>query len=94
VAAFGSGSSFSLYALHFPIAMAIIAWLSNGLRRQPSLALLGQTLAIMAFLFVVAYVFSRVTEAKTDTIRMALKRIVIRPAPAAVPANAPTPDQA
>jgi len=77
IATFGSGSSFSLYALHFPLAMAITAWLTAGVRQEPSLILFGQTMGIMAFLLVAAFVFSRLTETNTDVLRQALKRMLI-----------------
>lgn len=78
LATFGSNSSFSLYALHFPLAMAIVALLTNGERQPPSLLLLAQTCGIMAGIVAVAFVFSRFTEARTDLVRAAFKRRILK----------------
>lgn len=73
LADFGSKSSFSLYALHFPLAMMLAGLLTGGRRLPPSLSLLGTTALIMAVLILIAYIFSLLTERRTDVVRRALK---------------------
>ncbi|MEG8222608.1 acyltransferase [Sphingomonas sp. HH69] len=74
LADFGSKSSFSLYALHFPLAMMLAGLLTGGIRQPPSLTLLGSTVLILAILIVTAFVFSLLTEYRTDVVRGTLKR--------------------
>ncbi|WP_232495041.1 acyltransferase family protein [Novosphingobium kaempferiae] len=69
IASFGSMGSFSLYALHFPLAMALVGWLYGGLRQEPSLVSIAGTGALTLAAIAVAWFFSRATEAKTDLIR-------------------------
>lgn len=85
VADFGSLGSFSLYALHFPLAMLFSGWLAGGLRREPSLFLLLETCAVMALLLGVAIAFSRITEARTDRVRIVVKRMLGLSPPAVRP---------
>lgn len=80
-ARFGANSSFSLYAIHFPLAMAVASWLTIEGRRAPTLGLFGITLAIMAGLIALAWAFSRATEAHTPAIRgWARSRLTAQPA--------------
>lgn len=74
VASFGSMGSFSLYALHFPLAMALSGWLYGGQRREPSFATMMETGLLTLALIGIAWIFSRATEARTDTIRKFAKR--------------------
>lgn len=69
IAGFGSMGSFSLYALHFPLAMALVGWLYGGIRQEPSLVSIAGTGALTLAAIAVAWGFSRATEAKTDSIR-------------------------
>lgn len=81
IADFGSKSSFSLYALHFPLTLLLAGLLTGGRRQQPSWQLLETTAFILAVLIVVAYVFSLLTERQTDRMRNALKRLLISAPP-------------
>jgi len=73
-ARFGSLGSFSLYALHFPLAMVITGWLMGGARGEPSLALVAETSFVFVTVVVAAIAFSKLTEERTDQIRIATKR--------------------
>ncbi|QQN72988.1 acyltransferase [Croceicoccus sp. YJ47] len=68
----GKQGSFSLYAIHFPIAIfvcsALLAML-GGERLQPSFASLGAMVAIMVTIVGIAYYFAKLTEARTPLYR-------------------------
>lgn len=73
VGSFGSMGSFSLYALHFPVAMAVVGWWYGGVRREPTLSTMIDAVLLTFALVAIGWVFSRVTEARTDAIRAFLK---------------------
>ncbi|MFS0861474.1 acyltransferase family protein [Fredinandcohnia sp. 179-A 10B2 NHS] len=63
--------SFSLYLIHYPIINTVYGWGAmkgyNGL--QPSIVSFGIELVLVTILCIIAYYFSRFTEAKTSNIR-------------------------
>lgn len=74
LAKFGSTSSFSLYALHFPVFMIIAALVSGGNRQDPSLGLILISLASMMLLTLLSLIFSSFTEARTGPVRAYLHK--------------------
>ena len=66
---YGSGSSFSLYAIHLPLLIFIIAALNGSQRMQPSLLALATVVATAVALILFALVFSRFTELRTGVLR-------------------------
>jgi peptidoglycan/LPS O-acetylase OafA/YrhL len=69
IAAYGAGSSFSLYVVHFPLLALTAAVIGLHARLQPSAATIGGCLALMAALTLAAWGFSRVTERNTRRVR-------------------------
>lgn len=80
-AQFGAGSSYSLYALHFPLAMAMAGWAYAGQRLEPSLSLFAATIAMLVAIIGIAFGFSRLTEARTGALRRALRQRFVPPGP-------------
>jgi peptidoglycan/LPS O-acetylase OafA/YrhL len=81
--------SYSLYAMHFPIVLLLLAvlqsrgWLAT--RLEPSAEAYGLLMAIVALAFVAAWAFARVTEANTGRLRKLLSRWLLRPRAPAQP---------
>lgn len=78
LALYGRKSSFSLYAVHFPIVM-LLGGLAVGAARYPvGMAGTLVLLAICTACFVLAFAFSFATEWKTDQVRQKMMRLYIR----------------
>ncbi|WCT72721.1 acyltransferase [Sphingomonas naphthae] len=73
LARYGAASSFSLYAIHYPIAALLASSILSG-RLPFGAASVGLILAIALVCMIVAAFFSRVTEAQTGRVRGAIKR--------------------
>jgi peptidoglycan/LPS O-acetylase OafA/YrhL len=69
LAAFGAGSSFSLYVIHYPIVILAAAVLDHHPRLRASPAAIGQVFALLAVLIAAGWGFSRLTEAHTVSVR-------------------------
>jgi peptidoglycan/LPS O-acetylase OafA/YrhL len=78
VARFGAGASFSLYAIHYPIVICLAAALTPNQRWQPSASSIALATAILVALIVIAWSFSRFTEAKTPLLRSKVRHALIR----------------
>jgi len=68
-ARYGAGSSFSLYALHFPVILALASIIAPGRRTMPDFARLLQWGGLVLAAIVLAWLFSRLTEARTPQLR-------------------------
>lgn len=76
LAVYGARASFSLYATHFPL-MAFAAGIVVGAQRlAPTPDGIAIALAALAAAVVAAYIFSRLTEARTGTLRHRLRRLL------------------
>lgn len=75
-AAFGAGSSFSLYAIHFPILAFAAALTLERARLQPSLGAIALVMIATLSTIAIAWIFSRCTEAQTGRARGALRRLL------------------
>ncbi|WP_430789750.1 acyltransferase family protein [Virgibacillus flavescens] len=66
-----AGFSFSLYLIHYPIINAVYRWVeSNGYKGlEPGIVSIGVELVLVVLICIIAYCFSRFTEAKTPIIR-------------------------
>lgn len=76
LAKFGSGASFSLYAFHFPLVLAIASILPPGERAAPDGVRLVMWSGLVLTAIGVAWLFSRLTEARTGSLRDWLGRVV------------------
>lgn len=79
---YGAGSSFSLYAMHYPFAALLIGSLVGHDRWPPSVTSVAAAIAIAGLLALVASGFSRLTEARTGAVREAVRRRLRPTAPA------------
>jgi peptidoglycan/LPS O-acetylase OafA/YrhL len=79
LARFGSGSSFSLYVIHFPLIALIGGWFARDGRMAPAPQSIALVFGLMLFCITVAWLFSRVTEAHTAVLRSWLKARSIAP---------------
>jgi peptidoglycan/LPS O-acetylase OafA/YrhL len=68
-AAYGAGSSFSLYVIHFPLLALTAAVIGLHERLRPSAVTIGGCLVLMAALALAAWGFSQVTERNTRRVR-------------------------
>ena len=68
-ARYGAGSSFSLYALHFPVILALASLIAPGRRTMPDFARLLQWGGLVLAAIALAWLFSRLTEARTPQLR-------------------------
>ena len=78
LARFGARSSFSLYAIHFPVIAAIAAIVVVPERLAPTTTTILIAAAAMLASFAAAYLFSGLTEARTDRVRRTLRRTFLR----------------
>ncbi|MCW4463562.1 acyltransferase [Sphingomonas sp. BT-65] len=79
LAAYGAAASFSLYATHFPL-MAFATGLFLGAQRlAPTPAAIGLVGLTLAGSLAAAWLFSRLTEARTGTLRRTLRRMLVPP---------------
>ncbi|HEY4031560.1 MAG TPA: acyltransferase [Caulobacteraceae bacterium] len=69
VAAYGAGSSYSLYAMHYPLLAVVVALLGLHERLRPSVLAIGACLALSAALILAAWGFSQLTERHTRRVR-------------------------
>lgn len=76
LAKFGSGSSFSLYAFHFPLVLALASILPPGERAAPDGLRLIMWAGLVLVAIGVAWLFSRLTEARTGSLRDWLRRVL------------------
>lgn len=72
IATYGANSSFSLYAIHYPFAALVAGALTVGGRIAPSAGAIAQVLLLLLAAIALGYVFSRVTEANTGSVRRSL----------------------
>ncbi|PZU79623.1 MAG: hypothetical protein DI530_08490 [Sphingomonas sp.] len=77
-ATFGSRASFSLYATHFPVVAFVATLVVDRVRPQPDAASVSLAYAVLAGCALLAWFFARVTEARTDVVRHAARRIILR----------------
>ena len=81
LARYGSTSSFSLYAIHFPIAALVGGWLARTGRLPPSPGSLALVLAVTALCVAAGWLFSLASERHTADLRRWLKqRLIPQPA--------------
>ena len=69
LAAYGAGSSFSLYVIHFPLLALIAAAIGLHERLRPTSAAIGGCIVLCAFLTLAAWGFSQLTERHTRRVR-------------------------
>jgi peptidoglycan/LPS O-acetylase OafA/YrhL len=72
LARYGASSSFSLYAMHFPLLALTAAGLGLHARLAPSPATIGGCLAVCVVLAFAGWGFSRLTERHTRRVRQGL----------------------
>lgn len=77
IARLGAQSSFSIYAIHMPIAVFVAALVLPDKRFDPNSATMLLVLGVTAALVAAGYVFSRFTEAQTPALRLWLTRTPI-----------------
>jgi peptidoglycan/LPS O-acetylase OafA/YrhL len=75
VAAYGAGSSFSLYVIHFPLLALTAALLGLHERLRPTAVAVGGCIALMAVLTLAAWGFSQLTERNTRRVRQSVARL-------------------
>lgn len=76
LAAYGAGASFSLYAIHFPI-MAFAAGLFVGAQRlAPNSSAIALVALVLLTTVGAGWMFSRVTESRTNALRQAAHRLL------------------
>jgi peptidoglycan/LPS O-acetylase OafA/YrhL len=81
LASFGRNSSFSLYAIHFPIIALLGGWLVGKTRLLPGAYSLLLVLALTAVCMLAGWALSRGTERFTPQLRALLRRRLLGPAP-------------
>ena len=69
LASYGANASFSLYAVHFPVILALASVLPPGMRAAPDGARLATWCCIVLASTALAWLFSRCTEARTGDLR-------------------------
>lgn len=69
LAAYGAGSSYSLYAMHYPLLALAVAALGLHQRLQPSVAAIGGCLVLCVGLALATWAFSQLTERNTKRVR-------------------------
>jgi peptidoglycan/LPS O-acetylase OafA/YrhL len=69
LAAYGAGSSFSLYVIHFPLLALTAAAIGLHERLRPSAATIGAGVVLCAVLALAAWGFSQLTERHTRRVR-------------------------
>lgn len=70
IASYGKGTSFSLYAIHYPIAAIMAAgWINTGSRWKATPSTMALVLTLSLLIAAIAYIFSRLTEAHTGSVR-------------------------
>jgi peptidoglycan/LPS O-acetylase OafA/YrhL len=78
VSNYGAGTSFSLYALHYPLLAFALAAVGQRQRVSPTLSSFAVIVALAVLAVATAWLFSQVTEANTGRLRAAVKRRLIR----------------
>ena len=77
-AAYGAGASYSLYATHFPFALLIVGLIAPARRLAPGLPAIGLAFGIAVLCVGYGWIFSRLTEARTNWVRVAVQRMLAR----------------
>lgn len=77
-ASYGAGASFSLYAIHFPLMAFAAALLVGEKRMVPGLGAISLVALTLAASIGIAWLFARLTEARTTTLRKAVRRLLRR----------------
>lgn len=75
---FGAKSSYSLYALHFPVVLLIVSLISPSSRYPVNVQSVAILAVIVAGTLVFAHVFSELTEKNTAKVRQALRRALFQ----------------
>ena len=73
-ARYGAGASFSLYALHFPVILALASLIAPGERTAPDVLRLLQWGGLVLTVTALAWTFARLTEARTGQLRALARR--------------------
>lgn len=68
-ATYGSRASYSLYAIHYPVLMAILAATGLAARMLPTAMAFASLAGLIALAAVVGWLFSPLTEARTPALR-------------------------
>lgn len=68
-ATYGSRASYSLYAIHYPVLMAILAATGLAARLLPTATAFASLMGLIAFAAIVGWLFSLLTEARTPALR-------------------------
>lgn len=76
IAKVASGCSYSVYAVHFPVVMLIRCWAGTQ-EWQPSPESLTIWSAVFVAILFVGFLFSRLTELHTETVRVKLMTITL-----------------
>ncbi len=79
LARYGRTSSFSLYAIHYPVIALVGGWLARQGRLAPGTEALLLVLALTAFCLFIGWIFSRGTEAYTQPLRGWLRQRFLAP---------------
>lgn len=83
LARLGASSSYSIYAIHMPLAVLTAALILPARRLEPSLSAMLLVAGITIALVIAGYAFSRLTEAHTPAVRQWLRALALnRPAKA------------
>lgn len=69
LASYGANASFSLYALHFPVILVLASLLPPGARMAPDIARLFTWCGLVLAVIALAWLFARLTEARTGDLR-------------------------
>ena len=69
LAAYGAGSSYSLYVIHFPLLALAAAAIGLHARLQPTALTIGGCLVLCAALTLGGWGFSQITERNTRRVR-------------------------
>jgi peptidoglycan/LPS O-acetylase OafA/YrhL len=71
-----SGCSYSVYAVHFPVVLLIRCWCGTQ-EWQPSAGSLAIWSAVFVVILLAGFLFSRITELHTETVRVKLMTITL-----------------
>jgi peptidoglycan/LPS O-acetylase OafA/YrhL len=69
-----AGFSYTLYLIHYPLLVFLVAWLMQGQRWQPTVGSMFKGFAIVGTTLLYAYAVSRLTEAHTGDVRRWISR--------------------
>jgi peptidoglycan/LPS O-acetylase OafA/YrhL len=77
LARYGASSSYSLYVIHYPVVILIIGLLCRHQRLAATLGAMGLVAVVAIAVIALGYLFSRVTERKTDALRNAIENRLV-----------------